>query len=659
MIKKNLSQPESQQKISVGCSTLEPIKGNSLNQGSVTFNSVSLREAEQLNRLDKSKAKTPVPASQASGSQWSVNSKIENISKLTDPKTKISSKITSSNGTSSVWDNAAKVLTQEISPQTLKTPPLANEKMVSLPFEDLHFCLKTVSNLMEENFKKDQEIQSLKAKQFDLEKEIEDFKSLMEVKFSKLEKLVTDQSLKVKQTEAVENTAKVTNLGPSIEKVSEISDLEYDELANIISESKALAQTADSLNKRLLKYHESKIAVSSILSSDTVTESTQKSNIEKNDLAAQTEINTSKEILVKPVEEATTKLIEESTTTSTQQDKPKLPDQVNTIQQESIGNKISHSNISVPSSSITTEPAYPLKKKVALPVSKVLAQKNTTVNKASTVAKQSTVVKEKTSKLYDNKTNSKNIKNSSPLYDVPKAPLSMLKKHLLSSNKTASGQISISKTDSATISSKASQSSSTVCFDAAKRDDITRLFNVTFRERSKVRTGKAYYKILLQEKGSFTRAEIYREKLISMYGADAIMSVVRNRRIISVSTRNESVLLNTFTWMKKLDPDMIAVDYIVFEKPQMVLMAVTTDKIEDIKSDVENCTHKKLDSDPIILSNHKSGYVVLVTFKNHDDYVAAAAESIWIKKFPCEKHEYLSRVPKTGWGSQKDAKLTS
>lgn len=658
MIKKKSSQPELQQKNSVGFSTLKPVKENTLNQGSVTLNSVSLREVEQLNPLARSKTTTPAPASQTSGSQWSLNSKIENISKLTDPKTKNFSKITSLNGTPNVWNNA-KILTQEISSQTLKTSPLANEKMVSLPFEDLHFCLKTVSNLVEENFKKNQEIQSLKAKQFELEKEIEDFKSLMEVKFSKLEKLVTDQSLKVKQAETVNDTAKVSKLSPSIEKVSEISDLEYDELANIISESKALAQTADDLNKKLLKYYESKIAVTSILSLDKVTESTQKSNIEKIDLAAQTDINKSKEILLKPVEEATTKLIKESTKTFTQPDKPELPYQVKTSQQETIDNKNSHSNTSVPSSSIITEPTDMLKKTVPSFVSKELTQKNSTVNQASTGAKQSTVVTEKTSKLYDNKNNFKIIENLRPLHNVPKAPLSMLKKNFLSSTNRASAQISTFKTDSATISSNSSQSSSTVRFDAAKRDDITRLFDVTFRERSKVRTGKAYYKILLQEKGSFMRAEIYCEKLIKMFGADAIMSVVRNRRIISVSTRNESVLLNTFTWMKRLDPEMIAVDYIVFEKPQMVLMAVTTNNIEDIKNDVENCTHKKLDSDPIILSNHKSGSVVLITFKNHDDYVAAAAENIWIKKFPCEKHEYRSRVSKTGWGSQKDTKLTS
>jgi hypothetical protein len=201
------------------------------------------------------------------------------------------------------------------------------------------------------------------------------------------------------------------------------------------------------------------------------------------------------------------------------------------------------------------------------------------------------------------------------------------------------------KIEAVTASSPTNHSSVELDFSAAKRDHIDELHCIKPKDKASLRAGKGFYKILLQsiDNGIIINTKEYHDKLVSVYGKDSIIAVVKNKNQVPVCTRNESVLLQSRShgWAKKLDPTLYRQESAFLDKPKIVLREVPTKEIKIIKSDVEFFTRLKLTANPIVMSNSKYSYFVLITFENHEDYVAASEKRIHVQRQLCLKYEYI------------------
>jgi hypothetical protein len=570
-------------------------------------------------------------------------------------------------------------------------PTKVNTELSSHLFEDY---VKKIEKLERDNDKKYMKIVVLEAKESELEAKLHTLESKFEAKIAQLEKAII--ALQTKSANPVDAPIHSPERNPIVKAVVENSDPKDDELKSIIAESQLLAKNADQLTKRLLNFQGNKdIATDDTSSVVTDTKPFQKSNsepvrptvvkapaetasesvknngnrpVEEGVMKPQDETNLSRETgpnlplqtsglvsqnSTKSSEPLSNKAspktaVKSSLSTDSNPVKPAIATpskQVNTKSNQQICKEVTDCNQSNLSSSAITKPAKELEKIISISDSHASTKNNGTAGKVEIKPSKAPIV-EKDSKGSDNKPSSNIVKKLNTPEVTAKTPLSLTKY-----NGVFGDSIFFTNTQAPNNAKTNTTTKATVLFTAAQRDDIVKLPRIDPDEREKVRDGKGFYKILLGTGGKdvMVYPKDCSEKLTSLYGKDSILSVMRNDTVISVCTRNESVFLDVFRWMKKLHPALFLLDGAFVDKPKMILMAVTTKDVKKIRTDVEDSILSNLENDPVILSHHNFGFVVLITLKTHKDYVDASKRDIYVEKNLCDKVEYRTQIEKAGW----------
>ena len=287
----------------------------------------------------------------------------------------------------------------------------------------------------------------------------------------------------------------------------------------------------------------------------------------------------------------------------------------------------------------------------ALDNGSILNAVNDTTSKPETKTMEGSVV-EKDLKESANKPSPKTVNNTTDKTERKAKIISSIEKDLEGSSKKLSPMI-----DENVKTTDVSKTPSLLSEHRDRLNDCTDVISIAVDNPAEENIGPnsktGFYKILLgtSKKGAIVYPKYCFLKLTSMYGNYSILSVVRNGTLISVCTRNKLVFQNASKWAKELSPALFLLDSGFVNKPKMILTGVPAKDVRNIRCDVEDSLYCSLVEDPVILGSHEFCFVVLITFKDHDDYVLASERKIYVKNKLCEKVEYRTQLEKMGWKS--------
>ena len=276
---------------------------------------------------------------------------------------------------------------------------------------------------------------------------------------------------------------------------------------------------------------------------------------------------------------------------------------------------------------------------------------NDTISKPETKTMEGSVV-EKDLKESANKSSPKTVNNTTDKTERKAKIIPSIEKDLEGSSKKLSPMI-----DENVKTTDVSKTPSLLSEYRDRLNDCTDVISIAVDNPAEENIGPnsktGFYKILLgtSKKGAIVYPKYCFLKLTSMYGNYSILSVVRNGTLISVCTRNKVVFQNASKWAKELNPALFLLDSGFVNKPKMILTGVPPKDVRNIRCDVEDSIYCSLVEDPVILGSHEFCSVVLITFKDHDDYVLASESKIYVKNKLCEKVEYRTQLEKMGWKS--------
>lgn len=276
---------------------------------------------------------------------------------------------------------------------------------------------------------------------------------------------------------------------------------------------------------------------------------------------------------------------------------------------------------------------------------------NDTISKPETKTMEGSVV-EKDLKESANKSSPKAVNNTTDKTERKAKIIPSIEKDLEGSSKKLSPMI-----DKNVKTTDVSKTPSLLSEYRDRLNDCTDVISIAVDNPAEENIGPnsktGFYKILLgtSKKGAIVYPKYCFLKLTSMYGNYSILSVVRNGTLISVCTRNKLVFQNASKWAKELNPALFLLDSGFVNKPKMILTGVPAKDVRNIRCDVEDSLYCSLVEDPVILGSHEFCFVVLITFKDHDDYVLASERKIYVKNKLCEKVEYRTQLEKMGWKS--------